>query len=441
MTERSFGRRRHAVLAAAAVFLSVAASGCATEPGGILRTVDLKKDQFFTTDARQRVVTNSEIGENSSPGLPDPFRLVCTEPSPDVAIAVANSFGAGVSVFGQGSGSISATTVQSMAQLVERTASIQLLRDKMYQTCLAYSNGAITGTTYSLVMSKLDDTILSLLLGETAGGAFGRKLAALGTEAEAEAEASLQGAQQISQITDDLAVAQKEVDEKQATLREKQAIVDSKQAPSQEEKDAVTKAQGELDQAKARRDALVASLQSKADTMAKSSGKATFQAGGGIDAKTDPLIADSLRQMQEEFLSKDFSDFFVQACLIELGIADGKFAARTSADQKIAAAAEIYPPPSGLKPPSSLGVFCLQNLKEFIATAHDANVMIRGRRLDVALKSVEVRAKVAEADADRSRARAEEAKAKALQEFNTALGACNAVADAEVKKTCIGKIP
>ena len=160
-------------------------AACTQEPGTILNRVDLGPDQFFTTGARQRVVTNSEIGPGSAPGIADPLRLVCTEPSPDVSIAVANSFATGLSIFGQGAGSISGTQVEAMAQLVERTASIQLLRDKMYQTCLAYSNGAINGTTYSLVMSRLDDTIVSLLLGETAGGAFGRSLAGLGTEAEA----------------------------------------------------------------------------------------------------------------------------------------------------------------------------------------------------------------------------------------------------------------
>ena len=117
--------------------LVVAVSGCATEPLGILDTVEMKEDTFVATGARRRVVTNSELGPESYPGYPDPLRIVCTEPSPDVAMAVANSFGAGVSVLGQGSGTISNAQVQSMAQLVERTASIQLLRDKMYQTCLA----------------------------------------------------------------------------------------------------------------------------------------------------------------------------------------------------------------------------------------------------------------------------------------------------------------
>ena len=47
----------------------------------------------------------------------------------------------------------------------------------MYQTCLAYANGAISGTTYSIIMNRLDDTIVTLLMSETIGSAFDRALA------------------------------------------------------------------------------------------------------------------------------------------------------------------------------------------------------------------------------------------------------------------------
>jgi hypothetical protein len=190
----------------------IALSACATPPGTTLKQVDVENNQFVATDARLRMVTNSEIGTFSRPGLVDPFRIVCTEPSPDVAIAVANSFGAGISILGEGSGSVSGETVEGLGQLVERTASIQLLRDKMYQTCLAYSNGAISGTTYSLIMSRLDDTIVTLLLGETAGGAFGRSGASIGTAASAEADASLVS----------LPAAVSDVNEANAAVAEKQ---------------------------------------------------------------------------------------------------------------------------------------------------------------------------------------------------------------------------
>ena len=129
-----------------------------------MKRVPLQPDEFFTTGARQRVITNSDISNFSRPGLVDPQRIVCTEPSPDAAVALANSLGVGLSILGQGAGSISSAQVEGLGQLGERTASIQLLRDKMYNTCLAYSNGAISGTTYSMIMSRLDDVIVTLCL-------------------------------------------------------------------------------------------------------------------------------------------------------------------------------------------------------------------------------------------------------------------------------------
>ena len=100
------------------------------------------------------------------PGLVNPKRVVCAEPSPDVALAIAQSFGFGISIFaggsGQGAGSGSGATAEGIAQLGERTQSIQLLRDQMYRACEAYANGAITGTTYRAPLKILLFRALSI---------------------------------------------------------------------------------------------------------------------------------------------------------------------------------------------------------------------------------------------------------------------------------------
>src|ERR1700719_2823657 len=108
---------------------------------------------------------------------------------------------------GKGSASFSGSAAENIVQLGERTASIQLLRDKMYQTCLAYANGAISGTTYTMVMAQLDQTIVTLLLGETAGGAFGRAGAAATTSAGGTASSLVSmpgGVGKLSDATDHL---------------------------------------------------------------------------------------------------------------------------------------------------------------------------------------------------------------------------------------------
>ena len=168
--------------------LSVVIAGCS---GTIFKTFDLNKNTSVTTGARQRAIINVSVGPGSKSGRIVPNRIICAEPSPDVAMALANSFGLGVSVLGQGSGSVSASAAEGIAQLAERVSTIQLLRDGLYRACEAYANGAISATEYSMLISGVDDTMVTLLTAELAAGAFGRKLAAIGTEAEAMARADL----------------------------------------------------------------------------------------------------------------------------------------------------------------------------------------------------------------------------------------------------------
>lgn len=302
---------------AAAGCISLLAS-CSQPPGTTLKRVPLQPDEFFTTGARQRVITNSDISNFSRPGLVDPQRIVCTEPSPDAAVALANSLGVGLSILGQGAGSISSAQVEGLVQLGERTASIQLLRDKMYNTCLAYSNGAISGTTYSMIMSRLDDVIVTLLLGETAGGAFGRKLAGIGLEASAEASASLSGfSNEMGNLEANikkLAAANKDVADKEDKL----AAAKEEEPPNQQK---VTDAENNLKDARAKRDALLQLLQSNVATASKAGGKvAELKTGGGLSARTDPQIARTLEDMQASFLADDYADDYLATCLVELSL-------------------------------------------------------------------------------------------------------------------------
>ena len=84
------------------IAMFAALTACSTQPGAILRELNLNEGTSYTTGARQRVVSNIKPGIASRPGQVDPLRIICVEPSPDVAIAVANSFGAGLSILGQG---------------------------------------------------------------------------------------------------------------------------------------------------------------------------------------------------------------------------------------------------------------------------------------------------------------------------------------------------
>jgi hypothetical protein len=157
------------------------------------------------TDALQRVVINTKArvgvgdfrydgnGRATVANTDDlvvknhPSRIICAEPSPDVAqaISTAAKLAGQVNVTGEGSGSGSydSSYASSIVQLGERLATVQLLRDKMYRACEAFQNGAISDTSYTLMLARFDKTMASMLATETAAGAFGRSLAVLGGNA------------------------------------------------------------------------------------------------------------------------------------------------------------------------------------------------------------------------------------------------------------------
>ncbi len=152
----------------------------------IYRTVSLDQGTSVVTDAKQRVVTNTKAGQNEIfYGRNKPDRIVCAEPSPDVTQALSTALSIAVETAKAGSGSLGVSTSASVAQLGERLATIQLLRDELADLCRSYANGAVSTTTYTLRLSRLDQKMVTLLMGEMAAGAFGRELAGLGGTSQA----------------------------------------------------------------------------------------------------------------------------------------------------------------------------------------------------------------------------------------------------------------
>ena len=295
--------------------------GCAVSPNALLLQRQSESHNFLATDSRVRVIMDAELGFLSTTGIVDPKRVVCSEPSPDVATTVANSIGVGLSVLGQGNASLSAQSVQGLVQLGERTAAIQLLRDKMYQTCLAYANGAITGTSYSMMMTRLDDSIVTLSLGDNAAGAFGRKLAALGGDASAKADATLLGlpgeVAKIEEQAGKLAAANGKVDDAEKALQTHKT--ETPETGKQAEYDAKTKSlELAVATAKAERNATLELLRAMARTSSDATGKVTALQGG--DGASSQAAGAVLRDMQYEFLLADSSRELVAACIVELGL-------------------------------------------------------------------------------------------------------------------------
>jgi hypothetical protein len=85
---------------------------------------------------------------------------------------------------------ISTAHAQALAQLTNRLATIQLLRDGLYRACEAYANGALSDIAYAVMLSGYGDVMVTLLTGELVAGNFGQALAILGTSASGTATAT-----------------------------------------------------------------------------------------------------------------------------------------------------------------------------------------------------------------------------------------------------------
>ncbi|MEE8295094.1 MAG: hypothetical protein V3R64_05240, partial [Sphingomonadales bacterium] len=321
-------------------------AGCSTTPGEIFNETELNSEDFsegkiITTGARQRAILTIDVDSGKSKhGRIFPERLICAEPSPDVGIVLANSLSASLSVFMKASATLSAGQAEGMAQLVERTVTIQLLRDQMYRACEAFANGAISGTSYSLLMSKNNDAMVTLMLGETAGGAFGRSGAVLGGKATAEATASFSGAMKdFEEGLKNMTTAEKKVleaEEKKksaaTTVEDKKKIAavtagktDVQQKADKDATEAAEKAlksaEVDLGAAKAARDQVKESLQSSSKAASKALSEITTATGfGGLDRKPDAEIAKQLVEMQGQYLSDSMGEDYMAACLVELGL-------------------------------------------------------------------------------------------------------------------------
>jgi len=109
--------------------------------------------------------------------------ITCAEPSPDVAKIAAAAMDTSASGSAQSVGnavspelalSLAASRSEALAQLGQRLATVQLLRDGMFRACEAFANGAIDSTAYSSILSRYDKLMITMLLGEFAANSTTR---------------------------------------------------------------------------------------------------------------------------------------------------------------------------------------------------------------------------------------------------------------------------
>jgi hypothetical protein len=122
---------------------------------------------FTTADVRM-------ISQREHPVMHN--NIVCTEPSPDVAKALATA--AGLSAQGgngaaSGSLSLSGSSAEAIAELAGRSTALLGLRDGLYRACEAYANGIIGQDAYALVLSRYGQLMTTLFLSQDITGAAG----------------------------------------------------------------------------------------------------------------------------------------------------------------------------------------------------------------------------------------------------------------------------
>lgn len=109
-----------------------------------------------------RMVTERERPMPGAGSLP----TMCSEPSPDVAIAFGRSLAAqgsyaepsGPSV----SGSFNASSTETATQLAGRTAGVLALRDGLFAACQSYSNGVLGHDAYAIILSQYGNLLVAL---------------------------------------------------------------------------------------------------------------------------------------------------------------------------------------------------------------------------------------------------------------------------------------
>ena len=95
--------------------------------------------------------------------------VICTEPSPDIAIALSAFLKSSVDVAGKATANTTISASQAIVQLGKRYAAIQTLRDMSYADCQAYANGVLTTSQYAAFRARTPLLAVTMLAMEMLG--------------------------------------------------------------------------------------------------------------------------------------------------------------------------------------------------------------------------------------------------------------------------------
>lgn len=149
------------------LILAILTSAC-DSPSLRIAERDFGSSKVLATTGGLRLVTERWRAMPDGPPLP----TVCTEPSPDYAIAFGQSFDGTAKVTlpqGSGEAGVKAATTEDVTNLGGRNAGVLALRDGLYAACQAYVNGTIGHDAYAIILSQYGTLLVALTSSGTAG--------------------------------------------------------------------------------------------------------------------------------------------------------------------------------------------------------------------------------------------------------------------------------
>lgn len=192
------------------------ASGCA-RLNSIHRTTSPYSDRahILSIDAKQRnvisAVAKSDVDQKT-------YRRFCSEPPPDVFTALASSLSANLdgSVSAQQAQAVTAalkTTMSENAATIERTQTVNILREAMFRNCERYLSGAASTDEFIVQAARDQRAMVHILAIEQITGVSRAQSTALTTLAKATSSGTTEETVKILDIAH-----QKEVEAKEASV-------------------------------------------------------------------------------------------------------------------------------------------------------------------------------------------------------------------------------
>jgi len=245
--------------------------------------------------------------------------------------------------------------------LGERLATIQLLRDQAYRACEAFANGSINATGYTILNSRLNKTMVTLLTSEMAAGAFGRALAQISGSAATTSGDSAATAE-----------AKDELKAAVATYESAKADRDKIAATNAAGSDPVKAADKKL---KTAEDAVVEKAVKLAATQAGAASTAATASAGkegtlGQISGTRPIgVADDLARIHRQFMDANSFDTLMDACVTSLDFARFRIPDNENIEKKVGTTANLK---AAEKTDDDVYVFSEEELKQGLKDLSDS---------------------------------------------------------------------